>query len=190
MRKGPTLVIFSFALACLLWLGMSLSTHQGVPVVAPLQARAQQGVYTITLQHGVSPSGYEGSADTYINMWAETDNKGSDGQLWVKGDGPQRALIKFDLSQHIPQGAQVRSAKLTLHLNSVSGGGTAGDLETGADRCAVVGGGLRRQLEICHSGWRDRRERAIGECRSGTGCRCGAVLGGQPIGQRGNSDSG
>ncbi len=125
MRKGPALVIFTFALACLLWLGMSLSTHQGVPVIAPLQARAQQGVYTVTLQHGVSPSGYEGSADTYINMWAETDNKGSDGQLWVKGDGPQRALIKFDLSQHIPQGAEVRSATLTLYLNSVSGGGTS-----------------------------------------------------------------
>jgi pimeloyl-ACP methyl ester carboxylesterase len=118
MNRACAFIAVSLTLACCLWLAMSMSTGRSTAVVAALPVRAQQGIHTVTFQYGVSPSGYEGCDDTYMNSWSPNKNEGGHAELWVKGDGPQRALIKFDLSQHIPPGAQVRSATLTLHLNS------------------------------------------------------------------------
>jgi predicted esterase len=118
MRRTLTFLATPLALACGLWLAMSLSIGHGAPATIPLAASAEQGVHTIVFQYGVSPTGYEGCNDTFINRWFPHKNEGGHAELWVKGDGPQRALIKFDLSEHVPQGAQVRSATLTLHLNS------------------------------------------------------------------------
>jgi hypothetical protein len=42
--------------------------------------------------------GYSGCVDTYITSWYPENNYCSDSELRVKGDGPMRTLIRFDLS--------------------------------------------------------------------------------------------
>ncbi len=120
--NSRVLLLFAVALvlAIGLWLAMCLGIDDRAPVLAALPEQLQQGVYTVTFQTGVSPSGYDGTADTFL----DADNPSRKGNshapdvLWVRSTDRQRALIKFDLSQRIPPDARVRSAALTLDVSS------------------------------------------------------------------------
>jgi len=111
-----------FAVAWILALGLwalaalGLSGHGSA--VGPLPVQARSASYTLTFQQGVAPAGYSGATDTWIDSWNPTVNHGTDGDLHIKGDGPQRDLLRFDLAQHLPAGAQVTSATLLLHVTS------------------------------------------------------------------------
>ncbi len=105
-------------LACGLWLAASLSFGGGAPALAALPAPAQQGQHTLIFQEGVSPSDYESTADTFIDFYSQGKNEGGRPDFGVTFDDKKRALLRFDLSQHIPPGAQVLTATLTLRVNS------------------------------------------------------------------------
>jgi predicted peptidase len=116
MKRAGALVILALAVAGGLWLAPYPGVAGRPAALAALPQRAQQGVYTVTFQQGVSPSGYDGARDT--DMWnSSLANRGGNPELWVSSDGLRRELLRFDLSQHIPQGARVVSAALTLHMN-------------------------------------------------------------------------
>jgi len=62
---------------------------------------------------------YSGTSDTYLSTWDSPPvPRGSDGLLAARYDNQKRSLIKFDLSQVIPAGSQVRSATLWLYVAS------------------------------------------------------------------------
>jgi hypothetical protein len=62
---------------------------------------------------------YSGTSDTYLSTWDSPPvPRGSDGLLATRYDNQKRPLIKFDLSQVIPTGSQVRSATLWLYVYS------------------------------------------------------------------------
>jgi hypothetical protein len=70
---------------------------------------------TVIFQQGVSPTAsYEGVADTYIFNEKPAENHGQDAVLSLYYDGRQRALLRFELAEHIPTRAVVTSAKLEL----------------------------------------------------------------------------
>ncbi len=114
-RKSAWILALSLAVA--LWVVAALGL---VDPGSTLPVQAGAASYTLTFQQGVSPAGYSGTTDTWIDSWNPTTNHGSEGDLRIKGDGPQRALLRFDLSQHLPPGAQVTSAVLTLYVASQS----------------------------------------------------------------------
>jgi pimeloyl-ACP methyl ester carboxylesterase len=118
--KRTSTWLFAVTLALALWVvaGLGLLDAGSTGGLLPVQARSAS--YTLTFQQGVSPSGYAGATDAWIDSWNPTVNHGSDGDLRIKGDGPQRALLRFDLSQHLPAGAQVTSATLVLHVSTQS----------------------------------------------------------------------
>jgi hypothetical protein len=66
-------------------------------------------------QEGVA--GYSGCTDTYISAWTVDTNYCSATELQVKGDGPQRTLIRFDLSllHAVPE---IDVAYLELHIRA------------------------------------------------------------------------
>ena len=80
-------------------------TRSTVPTVDPGSVR------TIVFQQ--QDSGYQGTADTYINGWDTLTNYGPYSFLQVNEDGTQRALIRFQL-MGIPAGATIVSATLSL----------------------------------------------------------------------------
>ena len=65
-------------------------------------------------QHGVSPVGYEGVSDTYIDAWDPTMNYGTLWPLWLRSGDVKAALIRFELSL-LPPGAQVERAELGVY---------------------------------------------------------------------------
>ncbi len=70
---------------------------------------------TVIFQHGVSPAtSYEGVADAYIFNEKPAENHGRDAVLSLYYDGRQRALLRFELAEHIPTRAVVTSARLEL----------------------------------------------------------------------------
>jgi pimeloyl-ACP methyl ester carboxylesterase len=118
MNRTLTLVAISLTLACGLWLAMSLSTGGGTPVVGALPELAQLGEHTVAFRRDVSPAGYDGAADTVMEFYNQAQNEGGRVDFGVTFDDKKRPLVRFDLSQHIPQGAQVLSATLTLRVKS------------------------------------------------------------------------
>ncbi|MBC7262836.1 MAG: DNRLRE domain-containing protein [Chloroflexi bacterium] len=79
-------------------------------------------VYTITFRNGVCPnSGYTGTVDTYIAV--DLYNHEGETVLNVANNGGRRALLRFDLSQHIPATAVILGARLTLRVNYATGSG-------------------------------------------------------------------
>lgn len=130
MSKTSTLFVFTLALAAGFWLAtfwiltaatpvvaaLPLATLETAPLAALETAQAQQGTYVITFQAGVSPAGYDGATDATLNYFAPTDNLGGHTELVVRSDSWQRALLRFDLSQHIPLGVHVTSATLTFRV--------------------------------------------------------------------------
>lgn len=118
MNRIPALAALSLGLACCLWLAAALVTSQGASVaVAPPSVGAQPGAHTIVFQEGVSPAGYDGTADTYIDFYEQIKNEGSRNEFAVSFDDKQRGLLRFGVSQHIPAGSDILSATLTLRVN-------------------------------------------------------------------------
>jgi len=117
MKKTSTLFVIALVLAVGLGLAMSLGVDRHAPALAALPGQSQQGIYTVTFQSGVSPSGYDGAMDTFMDYYAQMKNEGGNTRFWVSSDGWRRALIKFDLSQHIPSGVHVLTATLALRVD-------------------------------------------------------------------------
>nr|MBC7244124.1 DNRLRE domain-containing protein [Chloroflexota bacterium] len=118
MTRISVIFVIALALAIGLWLTVSWNIGSQIATVAVLPAHAQQGVYSVTFQTNVSPAGYRGAADAFLNYFSATENQGASGDLWVRSDGWQRALMKFDLTQHIPEGVRVLSATLTIRVSN------------------------------------------------------------------------
>jgi len=117
MNRIPALVALSLGLACCLWVTAAFITSQGASATVPLSLALQPGVHSITFREGVSPAGYDGAADTYIDFYAQAKNEGSRNEFGVTFDDKSRALLRFDIAQHIPAGADILSATLTLRVN-------------------------------------------------------------------------
>ncbi|HNT05755.1 MAG TPA: DNRLRE domain-containing protein, partial [Anaerolineae bacterium] len=125
LRKFTPLLIV-LVLATSLWLVITagFAAQSAPPALIPPatpqsgsgRASGQAALYTVAFQAGVSPSGYNGAADAILDYFATTTNMGSHPELWTKSDGWQRSVLRFDLSQHIPAGAHVVSATLTLRV--------------------------------------------------------------------------
>ncbi len=89
--------------------------------------RARQGLTTLSLQSGNLPdAGYVGAKDTYIGKTRATTAHGSGTTLSLdnadKDDAVTRTLLYWDLSQVVPQMAQIQSASLTVTAESDSKG--------------------------------------------------------------------
>ncbi len=112
MKRRFAFVAAAVALACSLWLLAAWGLGE------PTEARAQQGQYALVFQQGVSPSGYDGTADTHMDFYSPSKNEGGRTDFGVTFDDKKRSLFRFDVSQHVPSGARVLSATLTLHVNS------------------------------------------------------------------------
>lgn len=123
MKRTPALFVMALLLAAGLWWVAALGLTAPGSAASPLPLAAASASYTLTFQQGVSPAGYAGAADTWIDSWNPTVNHGTE-DLRVKGDGPQRALLRFDLAQHLPPGAQVTSATLWLQVTWQSAAAT------------------------------------------------------------------
>ena len=94
------------------------------PVNGWLVLQTGQGSHRFLITQGVTPppahlrlrqglEGYTGTADTYIERGAPTQNFSSDGKLWLTTSDYRAALLRFDTSL-IPSGKVVKAAKLTL----------------------------------------------------------------------------
>ncbi|HEY63665.1 MAG TPA: alpha/beta fold hydrolase [Caldilineae bacterium] len=71
---------------------------------------------TVTLQQGAE--GYTGAADTFIDGWYPDTNYAAHQKLRVRHDGPEtirNALVRFDLTNQLPQDAWLRGAVLSLY---------------------------------------------------------------------------
>ena len=75
-------------------------------------------MYTVTFQQGVLPAGYDGTADTFMDFYSPGQSVGTRPDLALTFDDKKRSLLQFELSRHIPQGAHVLTATLTLRVNS------------------------------------------------------------------------
>jgi pimeloyl-ACP methyl ester carboxylesterase len=111
------LLALSFGLAGCLWLAAAFITSQGASTTTLAPAAAEPGVHTIVFQQGVSPSGYVGTADAYIDFYAQAKNEGSRNEFAVTFDDKSRGLLRFDVTQYIPAGSNILSATLTLRVN-------------------------------------------------------------------------
>lgn len=68
---------------------------------------------TAILQEGVA--GYSGTADAYMDNWNPDTNYGDRDWLMVTAAENRAALIRFELSGYVPQGAIIRHATLELY---------------------------------------------------------------------------
>lgn len=126
MTKRFAPLLIAVALASSLWLVLTAGfaaqsatpylVIQETPQLGSGLASSQAALYTVVFQAGVSPAGYNGASDAILDYFATSTNTGSSAELWTKSDGWQRSVIRFDLSQHIPPGAHVVSATLTLRV--------------------------------------------------------------------------
>jgi hypothetical protein len=73
----------------------------------PVEQVFQQGIYPVET--------YAGASDTFLSAYRPTTPWGSDDGFRVsgRGNGTERALIRFDVQGYIPTNAQVLSAKLS-----------------------------------------------------------------------------
>jgi hypothetical protein len=78
----------------------------------PAAAQASQAS-TVVLQDGLA--GYSGTADVYIDNWEPDTNWGDRDWLMVTAAQNRAALVRFELSGYVPQGAVIQSATLELY---------------------------------------------------------------------------
>ncbi len=77
--------------------------------------RSLANTTTLTFQHESLPdASYAGVADTYISNEDEEGNWGQDPYVRILHDHRKKALLRFDLSGHIPTNALVTAATLEL----------------------------------------------------------------------------
>jgi len=111
------LASLALGLACCLWLAAAFITSESASVAMPSSTGYQPGVHTIVFQEGISPAGYDGTTDTYIDFYAQAKNEGSRNEFAISFDDKQRALLRFGIAEHIPAGSDILSATLTLRVN-------------------------------------------------------------------------
>jgi len=116
LSRRSSLFVVTLALVAGLCLATVWFLASGTPVAAALPVQAQQGTYVVTFQSGVSPEGYSGATDATMNYFSSSDKLGGHPELVIRSDSWQRALLRYDLSQHIPAGAHVTSATLILRV--------------------------------------------------------------------------
>jgi hypothetical protein len=68
---------------------------------------------TVVLQEGAA--GYSGTTDVYIDRWEPDTNWGSTDWLMVTAAEDRAALVRFELSGYVPQGAIIYHATLELY---------------------------------------------------------------------------
>jgi hypothetical protein len=78
----------------------------------PVEPQAAQAG-TVVLQDGWY--GYSGTADVYIDRWEADTNFGERDWLMVTAAEDRAALIRFELSGYVPQGAIIHYATLELY---------------------------------------------------------------------------
>jgi hypothetical protein len=71
---------------------------------------------TAVLQEGLA--GYSGTADVYIDNWTPDDNYGSSDWLMITAAETRVALVRFELSGYVPQGAIIHNATLEVYADS------------------------------------------------------------------------
>ena len=80
-------------------------TSTGTPTAGPCVGR-------VLLQDGVG--GYDGTSDTWIYSYLPNFPQTRDGGLKIKGGELQSVLIRFDLQDKLPAGAEIVDAELAL----------------------------------------------------------------------------
>jgi len=70
-------------------------------------------------QQGVSPAGYAGVTDTYLDSWDKDANHGDDWRLRLRTGDVMAALVRFDLSV-LPPDACVQLAELSVYVEQRS----------------------------------------------------------------------
>jgi len=81
------------------------------------------GLETLRFQQGVSPNAaYRGVEDTYLNNYEPGVAMGQLVYMLLHTNGSKRPMLKFDLTEHIPQGSPVVEAKLGLWMYDASTG--------------------------------------------------------------------
>ena len=117
MRK-PAFVIALALFACALLIYFAMPGFAQDPLADAWPGaglRTSADTTTLTFQQEVLPdASYVGVADTYIFNEAPNQNWGSDPYLRLYSDHRQKALLRFDLSEHIPTNAVVSAARLEL----------------------------------------------------------------------------
>jgi hypothetical protein len=72
--------------------------------------------FTFGFQNGILPEpSYSGVEDTYIDGYEVMGNFGQDPYLKISSDELKKALLRFDLSRHIPANAVVTDARLNVY---------------------------------------------------------------------------
>jgi hypothetical protein len=98
-------------------LRQTINTPVATPTSGPTSTpspTAAPGVYRVLLQEG--RDGYVGTADTYIRAYTPWVASALDGGLRVKGT-EDSTLIRFDLQNRLPPGAQIVAAELLFHVD-------------------------------------------------------------------------
>jgi len=105
MKLGLFLQVLTCAMAISLVCASALVGEQPM-AVASLTT-------TVVLQEGVG--GYTGTTDVYIDRWTPDTNWGGSDWLMVTASEDRAALIRFELSGYVPQGAVIQSATLEVY---------------------------------------------------------------------------
>ena len=73
---------------------------------------ASESAEPLTITYQQQPNGYQGTTDTYMVQWQDSDNFGNE-EMFVVGGGTRSALVRFDLST-LPSPAFIHAAYLYL----------------------------------------------------------------------------
>jgi len=94
----------------------------GTPTMTPTEGATLTPSPTTTpfyqaFQQGISPIGYDGVSDTYIDNWDPRANHGTEWRLNLRSGDVEAGLIRFDLSI-LPPGCHVDRAELSVYVES------------------------------------------------------------------------
>ncbi len=92
-------------------------TQTTTPSTTPTRTPIPPGIPVVMeFQDGVAPAPwYDGVADVYLEPNLPTTNYGDIPYLKISSGHRRKALLRFDLAQHIPANAMVAAAQLRLH---------------------------------------------------------------------------
>ena len=111
MRKGfprsasLLVVLLLLTAITLLWI---------LPSAEESEATVRAQIHTIVFQQGVSPPGYTGAKDTYIDGWYPNANYSDRTYLWFREDNWQVPLLNFDVFSIA--GTAIVHAELELYV--------------------------------------------------------------------------
>jgi len=112
--RTPTLTRTPTATQTQIPTGTATPTITRTPVGPPTE---------IEFQDGRSPNMfYSGTEDTWLYWLEDNTPHGAIGEFYLRHDGLERPLIKFDVSEYIPYGSTIVEAQLHLWLDSKPAG--------------------------------------------------------------------